>query len=59
MLVDSVGTELWRVETSDTSVTPPASLVLPRQALLFWYVDALQPDGRTRTTRALPLRLEP
>ena len=58
-LADSLGRELWRTETTDTVVTPPENLVLPRGASLFWYVDALRSDGRTRTTRALPLRLQP
>ena len=58
-LVDSIGGELWRAETTDTFLVAPATLSLPHTALLFWYVDALGPDARFRTTRAIALRLEP
>lgn len=58
-LADSLGRQLWRGETTDTIVVPPATLILPAGASLFWYVDALRSDGRTQTTRAVPLRLQP
>src|ERR1051325_1858069 len=58
-VVDSVGGELWRTETTDTFVVVPPTLSLPRKALMFWYVDALGPDARLRTTRATALGLEP
>jgi hypothetical protein len=58
-VVDSIGGQLWRTETTDTFVVVPVTLSLPRNALVFWYVDALGPDARLRTTRATALRLEP
>ena len=58
-VVDSIGGELWRTETTDTFVVVPAAVSLPRKTLIFWFVDALGPDARLRTTRATALRLEP
>ena len=58
-VVDSLGGELWRIETTDTFVVAPATLALPQKTLLFWYVDALGPDARFHTTRAVALRLKP
>lgn len=58
-LGDSLGTELWRFETTDTVAMPPATVSLTNGVLLYWYVDALLPDGRTATTRALALRIQP
>jgi hypothetical protein len=58
-VVDSLGSELWRAETVDTFLTLPPDVSLPRNTQLFWYVDALGPDARARTTRAVSLRLVP
>lgn len=53
------GEPVWDTTVSDTSVSPPADLVLDRGARYLWYVDALLPDARTATTGVRELTLAP
>jgi anti-sigma factor RsiW len=47
---DASGVELWAETTSDTLAALPASLEIQMDRPHFWVVDALLPDGSSRTT---------
>jgi hypothetical protein len=49
-LTNARGDDLWRDETTDTSMTVPASVNLVPGESYFWYVDALLLDGRSVTS---------
>lgn len=50
-LTDGSGKAIWSAETPDTSLVPGAAVHLEPGRTFFWVVDALGPDGRSRTTR--------
>ncbi len=49
-IADRTGRTLWTGDTSDTTLAPPAALRLDRGSKYFWYVDALDSEGRSVTT---------
>lgn len=49
-IADQAGRTLWTGETSDTTLAPPPGLRLDRGRRFFWYVDALDVEGRSVTT---------
>lgn len=49
-LTDSTGGPVWKTESADTTVVPLPGPVLTPGTAYFWFVDALLPDGRTRTS---------
>jgi hypothetical protein len=51
-LTDGSGKAIWSVETTDTTMSLPASVSLIPARTYFWTVDALAADGRSLTTRA-------
>lgn len=51
-LGDATGRELWRMETSDTTLTLPDSIMLERDRTFYWYVDGLTASGRSISTGA-------
>lgn len=54
-ITDRTGAELWSVSTSDTTALVPEMELGDSARPAFWVVDALLPDGRTRTTGLSPL----
>jgi hypothetical protein len=48
-VTEETGKLVWTNTTTDTSVTPPPTLLFPRKTY-FWYVDALRADGRAAST---------
>ena len=49
-LTNARGEDLWRAETTDTSVTVSVDVNLVPGESYFWYVDALLLDGRSVTS---------
>jgi hypothetical protein len=49
-LTDAGGSAVWTRDTSDTTLTLPASLSLGKGQNYFWFVDALGADGTAVTT---------
>ena len=49
-IADRTGRTLWTGDTSDTTLMPPQALRLDRGSKYFWYVDALDVEGRSVTT---------
>jgi hypothetical protein len=49
-VADRTGRTLWTGDTSDTTLTTPPALRLDRGSRYFWYVDALDAEGRSVTT---------
>lgn len=49
-LTDASGSAVWTRDTSDTTLTLPASLSLAKGQSYFWFVDALGADGTAVTT---------
>ena len=49
-VADSTGGIVWSAESADTLLIPGPETGLRAGAAYFWFVDALIPDGRTRTT---------
>jgi hypothetical protein len=49
-LTDATGRAVWTRDTSDTTVTLPASSPLAKGQSYFWFVDALGSDGTALTT---------
>jgi len=58
-IADRTGRTLWTGDTSDTTLTPPPSLRLDRGSKYFWYVDALDVQGRSVTTGAQSFHTAP
>lgn len=56
-LVDSVGRALWSARTGDTTAVVPADVVARTSGRVFWYVDALRPDGHSATSGMTELRI--
>ena len=50
-LTEASGQEIWSAETTDTTLTLPATVSLDRGRSYFWIVDALGADGRSLTTK--------
>ena len=50
-LTEGSGHEVWTAETTDTTLTVPATVSLDRGRSYFWSVDALGADGRSLTTK--------
>ena len=46
-LTDESGSERWTGDTSDTTVALPGDVSLQRGRIYFWYVAALQANGRS------------
>jgi hypothetical protein len=46
-LSDESGAVLWTTETTDTTAVLPNTVPLARNRTYYWYVDALQADGRS------------
>jgi hypothetical protein len=58
-LQESDGRVAWSSTVTDTAVVLPDSVVVGPGRSWFWYVDAMLPDGRTRSSginRLGPLR---
>ena len=53
------GRVIWTATTMDTSVVTPDSVGIARGATWFWYVDALLPDGHSRSTGVQTTRAGP
>ena len=49
-VTDGSGRVVWRTATADTSVLLPPEIVNAGRQQYFWYVDALQADGRVMTS---------
>ena len=49
-LTDASGRTVWTRDTSDTTLTLPASISLGKRQNYFWLVDALAADGTAITT---------
>jgi hypothetical protein len=50
-LTDGSGKAIWSAETPDTTLASGPAVHLDPGRTFFWVVDALGPDGRSRTTR--------
>ncbi len=59
VLTESDGTTVWRASTEDTAVALPDSVMLDGSAAYRWWVDALLPDGTTRSTSVQEFRTPP
>ncbi|MFQ6045874.1 MAG: zf-HC2 domain-containing protein [Gemmatimonadales bacterium] len=57
-VTEETGEELWTVVTVDTIAVLPDDVAPARDAVYFWYVDALLPDGRSATTGVREFRTE-
>jgi len=49
-LTDASGQPVWTSTSADTSVTLPSQVNLAPRQTYFWYVDALQANGRAAST---------
>jgi len=49
-LTDASGRALWLRDTPDTTLALPVDVSLSGGVTYFWYVDALDADGRSVTT---------
>jgi hypothetical protein len=58
-VTSSEGDSLWAGHTSDTAVTLPATVTAELGLTRHWYVDALLPDGSSRTTGMRSFRTGP
>ena len=58
-VADSTGGIVWSAESADTLLIPGPEAGLRAGAAYFWFVDALIPDGRTRTTGTHRFRIPP
>ena len=52
-LTDGSGHAVWLRDTSDTTLALPADVSLDGHKTYFWYVDALDAEGRSLTTGTL------
>lgn len=53
------GSPVWRASTADTTAAPPDTLQFAPATAYRWWVDALLPDGTTRTTGVREFRTPP
>jgi hypothetical protein len=58
-ITTSDGDSLWAAHTSDTAVTLPPTVTADSGLMRHWYVDALLPDGSTRSTGMRSFRTGP
>ncbi len=58
-VTDSTGGAVWEGATSDTAIGPAPETHFARNASYFWFVDALLPDGTTRTSGTHRFTIEP
>jgi len=58
-LTDAGGRAVWMGDTSDTTLTLPATVTLAPGRTYFWYVDALDSAGRTLTTGTRTFSTQP
>jgi len=58
-LLDAAGSVIWSHVTTDTAVILPLAVSLARNTSYFWYVDALQSNGESSTSRSREFRLAP
>jgi hypothetical protein len=58
-LTDGSGHAVWLRDTSDTTLALPAEVSLDRGRTYFWYVDALDAEGRSLTTGTLRFTSSP
>lgn len=58
-LLDSTGSVIWNHVTTDTVVVLPLAISLVRKTSYYWYVDALQSNGESTTSRSREFRLSP
>jgi hypothetical protein len=58
-VASSDGDSLWALHTSDTAVTLPATITADSGLTRHWYVDALLPDGSSRSTGMQSFRTGP
>ena len=58
-LLDGEGTVIWTDVTADSTAVLPLEISLVPGAEYFWYVDALQANGTSTTSRAQAFRLVP
>jgi Putative zinc-finger len=58
-LIDGSGHAVWFQDTSDTTLALPAKVSLDRGKTYFWYVDALDAEGRSLTTGTLRFTSSP
>ena len=58
-LTDGSGHAVWLQDTSDTTLALPAKVSLDLGRTYFWYVDALDADGRSLTTGTLRFTISP
>jgi len=56
-LTDSAGETIWTGTTQQARVGVPSDVLLEPGALLFWYVDAVLPNGQLATTGVQRLRI--
>lgn len=49
-IADRTGRTLWTDDTADTTLAPPDSIRLDHGSRYFWYIDALDVEGRSATT---------
>jgi hypothetical protein len=52
----SEGRVLWRSDTNDTTITVSADTKLATGEIYYWFVEALQADGRSSRSRATAFR---
>ena len=55
-VTDEGGDPVWHGETYDTTALFPSDVVLEKDRIYLWYVDALLADGQTATTGVLRFR---
>jgi hypothetical protein len=58
-LTEASGRQMWSGETTDTTLSMPADVLLDRGQAYFWTVDALGTDGRSLTTRSKRFSIAP
>jgi hypothetical protein len=58
-LTDGSGHAVWLRDTSDTTLALPAEVSLDRGRTYYWYVDALDAEGRSLTTGTLRFTSSP
>lgn len=58
-LTQASGQQVWSGETTDTTLSVPAAILLDRGRTYYWTVDALGADGRSLTTRTKRFSIAP
>jgi len=57
-VTDSLGSTVWSVESRDTTVPIPNTVRLVAGDAYYWYVEALLPDGRRRSSGVQRIRIQ-